>query len=225
VRQFLCFALLFSCFYPATVYAKPKEKIYKNTPTEVFQAALRTAREKHVVTFVDQKNLMMTFETGVSMMSYGFVANASVEQLPDETSKLIINVQHKNTGQNQSFSFNAGDRMADKFFVQVDEELARKPTQKVAVKPDAVYVDAPPDAKPTTVKEQAENAAVTVNSTPDGADISVDGSFVGNAPSTLKLLPGKHTVSVSAAGYKGWSRELTVVSGSEIKLNATLEKQ
>ena len=90
----------------------------------MFQAALRTARERHVVTYVDEKNLMLTFQTGTSMLSYGFVANASVEQQPDGTSKLAINVQHKNDGKNASFSFNAGDRIADKFFQQVEEELA-----------------------------------------------------------------------------------------------------
>jgi len=66
---------------------------------------------------------------------------------------------------------------------------------------------------------------VNVSSTPDGADVYSDGSFVGNAPSTLKLAPGKHTVRVTASGYKEWSREITVQSGSEVKLNAGLEKQ
>jgi len=95
------------CAVPAN--AKPKVKIYKNGPQEVFQAALRTARERHVVTYVDEKNLMFTFQTGTSMLSYGFIANASVEQEPDGTSKVIINVQHKNDGKNASYSFNAGD--------------------------------------------------------------------------------------------------------------------
>jgi hypothetical protein len=213
------------CLYPLAAYAKPKEKVYKNTPTEVFQAALRTAREKHVITYVDEKNLMFTFETGTSALSYGFVANASVEQQPDETSKLIINIQHKNSGKNASFSFNAGDRMANKFFEQVDEELARNPTQKVAVKPEGAHVEAPPQAQPTSLKEQSQNGGVSVSSTPDGADVSVDGDFVGNAPSTLKLAPGKHTISVVSSGFKPWSRDLTVVAGSDVKLNATLEKQ
>jgi len=66
--------------------------------------------------------------------------------------------------------------------------------------------------------------AVQVVSTPDGADVYSDGAFVGNAPSTLKLAPGKHTVRVTASGYKDWSRDLTVQSGSEVKLNAVLEK-
>ena len=52
-----------------------------------------------------------------------------------------------------------------------------------------------------------------------------DGAFVGNAPATLKLGPGEHAVRVSQAGHKDWSRETTVETGSEVKLNAVLEKQ
>ena len=163
MKRLLSIFLLVICLCPVAAYAKPKEKVYKNTATEVFQAALRTAREKHVVTYVDEKNLMFTFETGASALSYGFIANASIEQQPDETSKLIINVQKKNSGKNASFSFNAGDRMADKFFEQVDEELARQRTQKVADKPDAAHIEAPPQAQPTSLKEQSQNGGVTVN--------------------------------------------------------------
>jgi hypothetical protein len=54
---------------------------------------------------------------------------------------------------------------------------------------------------------------------------SVDGSFVGNAPAALKLSPGKHNIGVTQNGYKPWNRELSVISGSEVKLNAALEKQ
>ena len=215
---------LLLCLTSLTVYAKPKEKIYNNAPRDVFQATLRTARERHVVTYVDEKNLMLTFETGTSALSYGFVANASVEQQPDGASKLIINVQHKNDGKNASFSFNAGDRMANKFFDQVDEELARQSSQKMATKPETQHVDAPPDAQPTNLKERSPTGRITVVSVPDGADVSVDGNFVGNTPSTLSLTQGKHTVSVVAAGFKPWSKELTIGSGSEAKLNATLEK-
>src|SRR5271157_1301660 len=211
---------------PLGLLAKPKKKTYNNAPQEVFQAALKTARERHVVTFVDEKNLMLTFETGVSALSYGFVANASVEPEADNKATLIINVQHKNSGKNFSYSFNAGDRMADKFYDQVSEELARKPSQKSAEKPEAAHVDVPP-APDGGSKEQtaAATGTILVGSNPDGAEISVDGSLVGNAPSTLKLTPGKHTVSVSQGGFQIWSRDLSVMSGSEVKLNATLEKQ
>jgi len=216
-------AVLAVVFFCAGLFAKPKEKVFNNTPQDVFQAALRTARERHVVTYVDEKNLMLTFETGTSAFSYGFNANASVEQEADGKSKLILNVQKKNTGQNAGISWGAGDRMADKFFQQVEEELARQSQQKAVAKPEAPHVEPPPDARPTTGVNEG-SGAVSVSTIPDGADISVDGNFVGNAPATLKLRAGKHVISVSQQGYKAWSRELSVLPGSDVKLKAALEK-
>ena len=65
---------------------------------------------------------------------------------------------------------------------------------------------------------------VSVVSTPEGAEVYSDGAFVGNAPASLKLAAGKHTIRVTASGYKEWSRDVTVMAGSEAKLTATLEK-
>lgn len=59
---------------------------------------------------------------------------------------------------------------------------------------------------------------------PDGADIEVDGSFVGNAPSDIQLPDGYHTVTVKKTGYKDWERTLKVTGGSNVHLNAELEK-
>jgi len=204
--------------------AKPKEKAFNNTPQEVFQAALRTARERHVVTFVDEKNLMLTFETGTSGFSYGFNANASVEQMEDGKSKLTISVQKKNVGKDASFSFGAGDRMADKFFQQVGEALARESQQKASTKPEAPHVEAPPSAHPTAAAN-ADTGEISVTATPGGADVAVDGNFVGNAPATLKLAAGKHVISVSQKGFKQWTREVLVLPGSQVNLKAELEKE
>jgi hypothetical protein len=91
---------------------------------------------------------------------------------------------------------------------------------KSAAKP----AEAPAKAEPTATPAGA-TGTVQVVSNPDGADVYSDGAFVGNAPSTLKLAPGKHTVRVTSSGYKEWSREITVQAGSEVKLNAVLEKE
>ena len=77
----------------------------------------------------------------------------------------------------------------------------------------------------STPPKDTATGAIAVTSTPDGADIFVDGAFIGNAPATLKLSPGKHTIRVALSGYKEWTREITVLAGSELKLTATLEKQ
>ena len=65
---------------------------------------------------------------------------------------------------------------------------------------------------------------MNVSSNPTGADVFADGDFVGNSPAVLKLAPGKHTVAVKSSGYVDWSKEITVQSGSELQLNASLEK-
>jgi len=81
----------------------------------------------------------------------------------------------------------------------------------------------PPAPLPATANEAP--STVTIASVPDGSEIYVDSSFVGNAPSTLKLQPGKHTIKVVQSGYKEWSREIVSQAGSEVHLAANLEKQ
>lgn len=67
-------------------------------------------------------------------------------------------------------------------------------------------------------------AKLSIASTPDGADIEVDGAFVGNTPSEIELTAGEHVVSVNKAGYAAWQKKLVVNGGSAVRLNAALEK-
>ncbi len=67
-------------------------------------------------------------------------------------------------------------------------------------------------------------AKVTVVSEPDGADVYLDGTFVGSTPATLELPPGDYRVSVQLSGYQEWKRALRVLSGSEVTLRPRLEK-
>jgi len=55
----------------------------------------------------------------------------------------------------------------------------------------------------------------------EGADITVDGDFVGTAPSDLRLSPGKHQIIVSKSGFTPWQRQLSVSNG-EINILADL---
>jgi F420-dependent methylenetetrahydromethanopterin dehydrogenase len=64
---------------------------------------------------------------------------------------------------------------------------------------------------------------VAIASDPAGAEIYVDGKFVGQTPSTIPLVAGGHDVVVRAAGKKDWERELTVLKESQLTLRAVLE--
>jgi hypothetical protein len=76
----------------------------------------------------------------------------------------------------------------------------------------------------TEAAAPAQPATVTVKSTPLGADINVDGKFMGNTPSTIPLTPGDHMISVEKDGLRPWQRQMTVSAGGNINVDATLEK-
>lgn len=229
MNRSVALGLLAVLLYSAPAFAKPKKKTFNNPADQVFTAALRTARERHVVTYVDEKQLLMTFQTGMSFWSYGFVANASVEPEGENRATLILNVQNK-----QGLSMGAGDRMADKFFKQVEEALAGDVSQKSGARPEAKAITvADPKAVPqepsmtkaAPVAAASESGLISVLSTPEHAEIAVDGAFVGNAPADLKLAGGKHVVAVTAKGYKPWTKDLMVLAGSQVHLRAELEKE
>ena len=71
--------------------------------------------------------------------------------------------------------------------------------------------------------ESPASAKLQVTSEPAGADIEVDGNFMGSTPSSIELPAGDHTISIKKSGYKTWERKMKT-TGGEVKLNAELEK-
>ncbi len=65
---------------------------------------------------------------------------------------------------------------------------------------------------------------VSVTSLPAGADIEVNGAFVGNTPSAIHLEPGDYMVVVKKDGYGSWERKIRV-TGGEVNLVAELKNQ
>ena len=80
----------------------------------------------------------------------------------------------------------------------------------------------PPVAAPA---KSAELATVVLKSDPTGADVSVDGKFVGNTPSTIQVPPGDHMFLIERSGYSTWQRTVTVTPGGIVTLNGTLDKK
>ncbi|MDP9051285.1 MAG: PEGA domain-containing protein [Acidobacteriota bacterium] len=67
----------------------------------------------------------------------------------------------------------------------------------------------------------AAESGLTIDASVANCDIDVDGSFVGNTPSTMNLAPGKHDIVVKKAGYKDWTRSMNVASGA-IRVSANM---
>lgn len=76
---------------------------------------------------------------------------------------------------------------------------------------------------PTTINAGGPTASVAISSNATGADIEVDGAYVGSTPTTLSLTPGAHQIAVKS-GSGVWQRSLQVSPGSNINVNAQLDQ-
>ena len=94
--------------------------------------------------------------------------------------------------------------------------------------PKTVQAAAPKEPIEEKVKTRTSAASgkgtVSLTSKPAGAEVYVDNLFAGETPCTLTLDAGRHTVKVIAQKYETWLKELKVREGSEITLNAGLQK-
>ena len=89
----------------------------------------------------------------------------------------------------------------------------------------ANFVPPPPPALPSAAPapSAAIQASLVIDSTPPGADIEIDGAFVGNTPSTVSALPGTRQITLKKKGFTSWIRNLSVTNGT-IHLNAEMEQ-
>ena len=79
-------------------------------------------------------------------------------------------------------------------------------------------------AAPAAPQEQSAGAQLEVSSTPDAADIEIDGKFVGSTPSSVGVTPGEHDIVVKKSGFKPWEKKIAVSSG-HVKIDAQLEAE
>jgi hypothetical protein len=80
---------------------------------------------------------------------------------------------------------------------------------------------------PTEAPKPAESLAkpqLTITSEPSGAEIEIDGEFIGNTPTTVTAKEGKVVVKVKKAGFQPWERPLTLNPGDKRTLHAELVK-
>jgi hypothetical protein len=79
--------------------------------------------------------------------------------------------------------------------------------------------------KLTAVDRNAQAlAAMSVSSEPAGADVLLDGSLVSSTPAVLRLQGGTFKVVVKMSGYADWEREVKILPGAEVRLDAKLSK-
>jgi hypothetical protein len=84
---------------------------------------------------------------------------------------------------------------------------------------------AEPAPAPQPPPQPLNVGTVTVRSTPYLSEVFVDGDSMGYTPAKINLAPGKHTFRVEKPGYRAWTKEMMITVGSELTLDATLDRR
>lgn len=80
-------------------------------------------------------------------------------------------------------------------------------------------VQGPPESglrsqSPQPSRAAASVAHLTLTSTPDHADIEINGNFVGSTPSTIDLPSGDQSITVTKKGFSPWTRKIKLTGGA-----------
>jgi S1-C subfamily serine protease len=81
----------------------------------------------------------------------------------------------------------------------------------------AVASPAPPAGQPSD-----SFGTIVLSSDPDGAEVYLDGKFIGNTPAMLTIPAGDHSLRVTSANRAAWERVVEVLKDSQVSLRAAL---
>src|SRR5882757_6019693 len=149
-------------------------------------------------------------------MTGGMLAAASLTLGVGAPFALLMHGKDIEIRQGSSFTaFVDGDTLLEDIAFQIKaSSLVSNPT---------VQASPAPKSTENSLKND-QTVAVSIASSPAGAEIEFDGSFVGNTPETLKVLSGDHLVVLRKHGFKSWERKLRV-AGEVVNLAADLEPE
>jgi hypothetical protein len=206
MKRFLLVILLLLLAVPG--FASTHKELYNNVPCSVLWPALKdTLRNSGKYGIIGIDNTEMTASYNIGGNLTGKRINSAVLNSKDNGNSCELQVQTAYSG---LINNDAGDLKK-----RVDESLAK--------------LKAAPPENPASPPDQSNNppaaaqASLAIDSTPSGADIEIDGAFVGNTPSTVSLAPGSHQIAVKKKGFTDWTKTLNVTGGT-IHLNAELEQ-
>jgi hypothetical protein len=201
MKRLVVCVLLVSTAIPA--FGTTHKDVFNVSCGELWRAVKDTLRNsgKYGIIAIDDKELTASYNIGGNLT--GKRTNSAVLNSQDNGASCELQVQ-------TAFSGLVNSDYSD-FKKRVDDSLTK-------LKGQPLPADAG-DAAPAPAQ-----ASVAVDSTPSGADIEVDGAFVGNTPSTISVKPGSHQIDVKKKGFVTWTRTLTVTGGT-IHLNADLDAE
>ena len=206
MKRIVVWILLVS-FLSVPAFASTHKDTYNIPCGELWRAVKDTLKNsgKYGIIGIDNEEMTASYNMGGNLMAKR--TNSAMLNSKDNGASCELQVQTAYSG--------LGNNDAGDFKKRVDDSLAK-------------LKNAPPENPPTTAAAGAPappaQASLTVESTPAGADIEIDGAFVGNTPSTVSVAPGSRQITVKKKGFTDWTKTLNVTGGA-IHLNAELEQE
>jgi hypothetical protein len=181
---------------------------YGYPPKLVYPAALQSIQmQKHEVQANDEKTHTVDFHVGTTAWSWGYNMRLVITPIAGDRSKVTVGVLRSG---GKVFSWGSGKKEVSKIFAGIDAEIAEL----------RAHLQAASDTS-----DVRNEAILLIESDPSGADIELDGKFVGNTPTTLRLKPGDYTVLVKKDGFQPWSRKVGALPANELRITAELKKE
>jgi hypothetical protein len=60
----------------------------------------------------------------------------------------------------------------------------------------------------------SSNSVLSISSTPSGAEIEIDGNYIGDTPTTIQAKTGPHVLTIKKSGFAPWERRLDLLPGN-----------
>lgn len=206
MKRFVLLVLLLTLAAPA--FASTHRDNFNVSCNELWRALKDTLRNsgKYGIIAIDNTEMTASYNMGGNLMAKR--TNSAVLNSKDNGASCELQIQTAYSG---LVNDDAGDLKK-----RVSESLVKlkgQPLQDPAAPGQAAAAPAAPI-----------QASIAIDSTPTGADIEIDGAFVGNTPSNISVAPGSHQVAVKKKGFTDWTKTLNVTGGT-IHLNAELEQE
>ncbi len=108
--------------------AAQKDQIVHAKPSDTFKAAIEVAKANYTVESVSDAARIVSFHTGHSLTSNGMNVSVTFDGVPagcekDSTCRETAVHVRVTKANNQLFAFGAGDRIAKKFFGELDKQV------------------------------------------------------------------------------------------------------
>ncbi len=204
MKRFLLVILFLSFALPG--FASTHKELYNVPCNELWRALKDTLKNSGKYGIIGIDNAEMTASYNIGGNLTGKRVNSAILNSIDNGNSCELQIQTAYSG--------LGNNDAGDLKKRVDQSLAKLKGEPLENTGAA--------ASPSPVA--AAPASLAVDSTPSGADIEIDGAFVGNTPSTLSVAPGSHQITVKKKGFTDWTKTLNVTGGT-VHLSAVLEQE